>query len=172
MTPVEFVLIGLGANLEHPVHGSPKSTLEAALAQLETLGPRLIRRSRWYRSAPVPASGQPWFINGVAALQTELDAPGFLALLHRVEADFGRRRGIRNAARTLDLDLLDFRGQVTAADQVPRLPHPRLCERAFVLLPLREVAADWRHPASGQGLAELIAALPPGQTAEVLSEST
>ncbi len=167
----EFVLIGLGANLEHPVYGPPKSTLEAALVQLEAMGPRLLRRSRWYRSAPVPASDQPWFVNGVAALQTGLDPPGILALLHEVEALFGRRRGQRNAARTLDLDLLDYGGRVSAAGESPCLPHPRLGERAFVLLPLREVAADWRHPASGQDLTQLIAALPRDQSAEVLPES-
>lgn len=162
------MLIGLGANLDHPRHGSPRQTLEAALQALA--GPDLVLRgrSRWYRSAPVPASDQPWFVNGVAAFETALEPAALLARLHGVEAEFGRRRGLRNAARTLDLDLLDHGGRVSRPGALPELPHPRLAERAFVLLPLAELAPAWRHPASGRPITALLAALPPDPGAEPL----
>ena len=166
----KLILIGLGANLEHPHYGGPRATLEAALTRLEGPGLRIPARSRWYRSAPVPASDQPWFVNGVAALDTTLQPAALLARLHALEADFGRRRGRRNAARTLDLDLLDYRGQVSPPGAQPELPHPRLAGRAFVLLPLAEVAPGWRHPVSGLGLGALIPALPADQQTELLEE--
>ena len=93
-----------------------------------------------------------------------------LARLHELEATFGRRRGQRNAARTLDLDLLDYRGRISEPGERPELPHPRLAGRAFVLLPLAEVAPGWRHPVSGQRIEALIADLPLDQRAEPLEE--
>lgn len=160
-----MIIIGLGANLAHPEHGPPRHTCEAALAALGEGGVKVLRRSRWYESAPVPRSDQPWFINGVAELATGLDAAALLAYLHRVEADFGRVRRSVNEARLLDLDLLAYGRLVSAPGEVPVLPHPRLGERAFVVLPLAELAPEWRHPESGQSAAELALGLPPGQTA-------
>jgi 2-amino-4-hydroxy-6-hydroxymethyldihydropteridine diphosphokinase len=133
-----------------------------------------VRRSRWYRSAPVPPSDQPWYTNGVARIDTDLGPAALLALMLRVEERFGRRRGgggPRFAARVLDLDLLAYGDRVSGGaggEAGPILPHPRLHERAFVLLPLAEVAPAWRHPASGRSVAELIRALPPGQQVEPL----
>ncbi len=170
MVDREFVLIGLGANLDHPRYGGPRATLEAALSRLTCPEIRILARSRWYRSAPLPVSDQPWFVNGVVALETALDPAALLVRLHALEADFGRRRGRPNAARTLDLDLLDYRGRISGPGAQPELPHPRLSGRAFVLLPLAEVAPDWRHPVSGRGLEALIAELPEDQRAEVLEE--
>lgn len=161
------ILIGLGANLSGP-SGSPRQACEAALARLETEGVRIKRRSRWYESAPVPASDQPWYVNGVAEVETALDPAALLALLHRIEADFGRERRERNEARVLDLDLLAYGTRVNDGPEPPLLPHPRLAERAFVLLPLAEVAPDWSDPRSGRPVQALIAALPPGQTARPL----
>ena len=125
-----------------------------------------MRRSRFYKSAPVPVSDQPWYVNAVASVATELPPRELLALLHRVEARFGRARRERNEARPLDLDLLAYNDRIEAGEGGgPILPHPRLHERGFVLLPLAEVAPGWRHPVSGKSVAELIAALPPGQSA-------
>lgn len=167
-----MILIGLGANLTHPEHGAPQRTCEAALAALDALGIRVLRRSRWYRSAPVPASDQPWFVNGVAELASERDPAALLACLHRVEADFGRVRQAVDEARLLDLDLLAYGRRVSAPGETPRLPHPRLSERAFVVLPLAELAPDWRHPESGLSARQLAARLPPGQTALPLASKS
>ena len=157
------ILIGIGSNLPHPGAGTPLELCEAALAELERRGVEIRRRSRWYASAPVPASGQPDFVNGVAAVATALDPAGLLAALHDVEAAFGRTRSVANAARTLDLDLLAYRDLVRTGGSPPLVPHPRMTERAFVLLPLREVAPRWRHPADGRGIDELVRQLPGGQ---------
>jgi 2-amino-4-hydroxy-6-hydroxymethyldihydropteridine diphosphokinase len=153
-----MILLGLGANLRSAI-GPPEATLAAALDALAGEGVRLARRSPWYRSAPVPESAQPWYVNGVALVLTDRQPADLLALLHGIEARFGRVRGEPNAARPLDLDLLDYEGRLSAAGETPVLPHPRLHRRAFVLLPLRDVAPGWRHPRLGRTAAELIAAL-------------
>ena len=163
----ELILISIGANLDSPA-GPPRATCESALAMLEQGGAAILRRSRWFRSAPVPASSQPWFVNGVASLETGLDPAALLRLLLDTETHFGRRRAERWAARSLDLDLLDYRGRVVAPGP-PRLPHPRLHERLFVLAPLDDVAPGWRHPADGRSIAEMVAALAPGQEVEPIA---
>jgi 2-amino-4-hydroxy-6-hydroxymethyldihydropteridine diphosphokinase len=158
-----MILIGIGSNLPSD-YGPPRETCAAALEALEREPVRIAARSRWYRSSPVPLSDQPWFVNGVVAVETALDPEALLAALHRVEKAFGRaapekRAAKPNAARTLDLDLLAYDDLIRAGPEPPILPHPRLAERAFVLLPLREIAPDWRHPESGADLAEMIEAL-------------
>lgn len=153
-----MILLGLGANLPSDL-GPPLATFAAALDALGAAGVRLIRRSRWYRSPPMPPSAQPWYVNGVALVQTSHPPADLLAILHGIEARFGRIRGEANAARPLDLDLLDYEGRLSLSGETPVLPHPRLHERAFVLLPLRDVAPDWRHPRLGQTAADLVAAL-------------
>ena len=87
-------------------------------------------------------------------------------MLHAVEADFGRVRGERNAARVLDLDLLAYGEWVSTPEAGVELPHPRMHERAFVLKPLAELAPDWRHPILGNSIVQLLGMLPPGQIAE------
>jgi 2-amino-4-hydroxy-6-hydroxymethyldihydropteridine diphosphokinase len=153
-----MILLGLGANLPSAI-GPPEETLAAALAALAIDGVRVLRQSPWYRSAPVPHTAQPWYVNGVALVRTSRPPADLLALLHDIEARFGRRRGELNAARPLDLDLLDYEGRLSAPSETPVLPHPRLHGRAFVLLPIRDVAPDWRHPRFGGTVGELIAAL-------------
>jgi len=172
-----LILVGIGANLDSQRAGPPRATCEAALAAMTEAGLAVVRRSRWYRSAPVPRSPQPWFVNGVAQVRTHLSPAEALAVLHRIEGDFGRLRGSSDtsqigAPRSLDLDLLAYGDLVTSAADGPVVPHPRLHGRAFVLLPLAEVAPDWRHPVSGRSVAELIAALPPDQVAEPLEEES
>ena len=154
------VYVGIGANLPS-IHGLPPlQTARDAAVALDCLpGFRLVGLSRWYQSAPVPPSGQPDYINGVAHLRGEADPVEFLRILQRIELDAGRERGAPNAARTLDLDIVAMDGLVRNAPD-PVLPHPRAHLRAFVLLPLADVAPHWVHPVSGRGVRELIAALP------------
>lgn len=161
-----MILIGIGANLESRF-GPPAETCAAALVALADAGLDVLRRSRWYRTAPVPASDQPWFVNGVAVVAGERDPYRLLDLLNGVEQGFGRVRGERNGPRVIDLDLLAHDDAVIDSPRL-HLPHPRLHQRAFVLLPLAEVAPGWRHPVTGASVAEMIEALPSGQVAEAL----
>lgn len=164
------VYIGLGANLPHPEFGPPPRTLQQALACLNDRGVRLVRRSPWYRTAPVPVSDQPWYVNAVAQVATGLGPDALLATLHGVEDLFGRVRSVRDAPRFIDLDLLDYKSMHNDLNNLglSRIPHARIQERAFVLLPLRDVAPDWRHPVTGASIDALIAAQPAGQVAERL----
>lgn len=149
-----MILIGLGANLPSARFGPPKKTLEAALDELESRGIRVVKRSRWYSSAPLPPSGQPRYLNAVAAVETDLAPAALLDLLHAIERDFGRRRTVRDAAREIDLDLLAY-GDLISTQTPPFLPHPRLAERAFVLLPICDIDPAWRHPQLGRRAADL-----------------
>jgi len=162
------ILIALGANLPSAA-GGPRETLEAALAQLDAAGVRVAARSRWYRTAPVPASDQPWFVNGVVRVETALDPAALLGVLRRIEQAFGRQRTVPNAARSLDLDIIDYDGRVENTPELI-LPHPRMQDRAFVLLPLAEIAPAWRHPTLGKRIETLISALPDGQKAAPMAE--
>jgi 2-amino-4-hydroxy-6-hydroxymethyldihydropteridine diphosphokinase len=160
-----MILIGVGGNLETPQWGPPQQTLAAALAALGEAGVAVVARSGWYRSEPVPRSDQPWFVNAVAALDTGLDAAALLASMQAVERRFGRARSVRNAARPCDLDLLDYQGQRLQTPSLV-LPHPRLHLRRFVLLPLCELAPQWRHPVLEASAAELLSRLDDDYRAE------
>ena len=156
-----MIVIGLGGNLPSQF-GSPSGTL---LAAVDALGQRAIivrRLSPLYETAPVPVSDQPWYVNAVAAVETPLRPADLLLTLRRIEAQFGRVRTVRNAARVIDLDILDYNGQLVDEAGL-KLPHPRLAERAFVLYPLRDIAPAWRHPVTGKTIDALIAELPKEQ---------
>mgnify|MGYP004006518989 CR=1 FL=1 len=166
-TTNEDVLVALGANLPS-AHGSPRQTLEVALPEIEAQGMKIVARSRWYRSAPVPISSQDWYINGVVSIETDLGPEDVLSRLHMIEDRFGRERGERNAARVLDLDLISWRNQISHGETPPILPHPRMHDRAFVLLPMADVVPAWVHPVSGRTLTALIKAIPEDQITEAL----
>lgn len=145
--------IALGSNL-----GDSYNILESALKILEqTPGVNLERQSSWYQTAPV-GPPQPDFINGCALLNVQLTPEEFLQTLLSIESKFGRSRGERNGPRTLDLDLLLF-GDVILDTPKLQIPHPRMRERAFVLVPLAEIAPDWREPISGKAIAQLVQAV-------------
>ena len=147
MKPVagERVFVGLGANL-----GDAVATVQAAIEALGQLpGTRFVARSSLYRSAPVDAQGAD-YVNAVVQLQTKMLPAALLKTLQAIEDRFGRERPFRNAPRTLDLDLLLY-GDRRIDTPLLTVPHPRMHERAFVLVPLAEIAPDLALPiAAGQ----------------------
>jgi 2-amino-4-hydroxy-6-hydroxymethyldihydropteridine diphosphokinase len=154
-----MIVIALGANLNSRA-GTPRDTLRAALADLEGRNVRILTVSPFYRTQAWPDPRDPDFVNAVAVVRSDLSPAGLMAVLQQTETIHGRKRSEKNAPRTLDLDIVDFDGRIEAGP--PVLPHPRLSERAFVLVPLADVASGWRHPVTGKGVADLIAALPDG----------
>ena len=136
--------VGLGANL-----GEPRRQLEEALLALDAIAhTRLVKTSSLYRTDPVGFAAQPPFVNAVAQLETGLPAERLLAELQAIEARHGRERSFPNAPRTLDLDLLLF-GEATIDTAELKVPHPRMHERAFVLVPLLEIAPQAEIPGRG-----------------------
>lgn len=168
------ILIALGANLPGP-GGGPEATLRAALAAMPAFGLQVIRVAPFYRTPALADYAQDDYVNSVAVIAAAEPPAGVLARLHRVEALFGRVRRDRWAPRVIDLDLLDCRGAILPGSGgrsgVPgaplALPHPGISGRGFVLVPLRDVAPDWRHPVSGESVERLIAALPRAELAQI-----
>jgi len=153
-----MIVVAIGANLPGPHGEPPLATCEWAVKQLRTLpGLRLAAVSRWYETAPEPPSDQPNYVNGAVRLEGDAEPEALLAALHGIEAEAGRVRTVRNAARPLDLDLIAMDALVR--DVTPVLPHPRAHLRAFVLLPLRDVAPEWRDPMTGLTPGEALAGL-------------
>ena len=132
--------------------------LRIAIQRLETLG-RIAGVSSLYETAPVGYVEQPSFLNAVVALDTELTPTDLLGALLGIERDLGRMRSFPNAPRTLDLDLLMVDNVILDTPELT-LPHPRLHERAFVLVPLAEIAPKLVHPGPGKGIQELVHTLP------------
>lgn len=155
-----MILIAFGSSLSF-CGKAPSDIITSALRALMKIG-RVGAVSGLYKSPAWPNSADPPFVNAVARLETGLSPEALMAALHAIEAGFGRRRGQPNAPRTLDLDLIDYAGRVRAADSASGLvlPHPAARSRDFVLLPLAEIAPDWRHPATDEPVADLIARLP------------
>ena len=154
----QTILVAIGANLASAEGRTPVETCRWAVAQLGQLpGLQLRKVSRWFATQPVPASDQPRFVNGAAWLGGDAEPCRLLETLHAIEAEAGRVRGVPNAARTLDLDLLAMDGLVMAGPTI--LPHPRLQDRAFVLAPLHDIRPDWVHPVTGAGVPAMLAAV-------------
>ena len=139
-----IVIIALGSNQRHGHHGAPVGVVRAALAALATVGISVEAVSKLRATAPVGPK-QRGYVNAAVRGTTALDPADLLALLHRVEADFGRKRRRKWGARVLDLDLIAY-GSVVASRPGLRLPHPEMHRRTFVLDPVQDVAPDWRHP--------------------------
>ena len=172
------LLVALGSNATSKA-GDPADTVRAALASLDRAPVKVVARSRLYVSPFVPAGAEPDVINAVALCKSDLSASDLLGHLHEIEAEFDRERKVRWTTRTLDLDLLTMdqivlpdqstlrewvtlpsKDQQTLAPETLILPHPRMHERAFVLVPAADVAPDWRHPLLGKTIREMLADLP------------
>nr|WP_281981640.1 2-amino-4-hydroxy-6-hydroxymethyldihydropteridine diphosphokinase [Thalassorhabdomicrobium marinisediminis] len=172
-----IVLVALGGNAPSRA-GSPRATVEAAIFTLREIFSDF-KASSLYQTPAFPAGAGPDFVNAGAVFRSDLDATEILELLHGVEAEFGRERVARWGQRTLDLDLvacgevvlpdratfqhwsdLPLEAQKTATPDRLILPHPRLADRAFVLVPLAELVPDWTHPVTGQTIAQMLDARP------------
>ncbi len=146
--------IALGGNLSNPETTFRQAAIEIKRLKIEIRG----ISSLWHSPAWPADSGHPDYINAALKVKTSLTAKDLLNRLHELEAQFGRKRSVLNAPRTLDLDIIDFAGQVSAND--PVLPHPRAQLRPFVLLPLSEIGPSWKHPVLTKTAFELLAELP------------
>ncbi len=147
--------IGMGGNVASWA-GSPEATLAEAARRLESLG-RVTRRSSLYSTAPMGFAAQPRFVNAVVELETELGPRELLDGLMGIEKEYGRDRaaGIKNGPRTLDLDIL-LLGDLEISEAGVEIPHPRMAERAFVLVPLHEIAAGMILPGWRKTVEELL----------------
>ncbi len=138
------ILIALGSNRRHGRHGAPEGVVRAAVAALAARGLEVVKMSRIHATPPLGPGGRR-FANAAVAVRSALPLAAVLALIKALERDFGRRGGQRWGDRVLDLDIIGAGAAVVSSGAL-QVPHPRLAERRFVLDPLVEIAANWRHP--------------------------
>ena len=139
------VIIGVGGNINSEDGIHPVETCNKAINSLQNYSIRVNKQSKWYISEPIPKSDQPNFFNCVVTASTKLNEYDVLKFMHKIEANFGRTRNKINAARSIDLDLIDYSNKVIKSKKLI-LPHPRAHLRKFVMGPLAEINPDWVHP--------------------------
>jgi 2-amino-4-hydroxy-6-hydroxymethyldihydropteridine diphosphokinase len=152
MPDTTLIYLSLGSNV-----GGRAANLNRAIEALCEAGVRVLRCSAIYETEPVDFLDQPWFLNCVVEAETSLAPRPLLAGLQGIEALLGSRKLIPKGPRTIDLDIL-FYGDAVIHEAGIEIPHPRLAERRFVLVPFAELAPEWRHPVSHKTVAELLAA--------------
>ncbi|MEO1918572.1 MAG: 2-amino-4-hydroxy-6-hydroxymethyldihydropteridine diphosphokinase [Paracoccaceae bacterium] len=180
-----YCLISLGANLPSAT-GTALETLEKSLGLFPSESFQIDRISKWFSTPAFPKGSGPDFVNGAIRIQTTLEPGGVMSALHRIEAQLGRTRENRWEPRLCDLDLIAYDNQIlpdlatfqrwNALDPAKQktetpdqliLPHPRLQDRSFVLVPLHDIAPDWRHPITGITVSEMLGAISPEKLAEI-----
>ena len=150
----KVVYIALGSNV-----GDRAAMLERAIAAMNSAGIGVLRQSSFYVTEPVDAPGQAWFLNAVVEAETSLLPLQLLHALLRIERELGRRRITPHAPRTIDLDILFYGSSVIHSKEL-QVPHPRLSERRFVLVPLAQIAPEFRHPVLHKSVTQLLAETP------------
>jgi 2-amino-4-hydroxy-6-hydroxymethyldihydropteridine diphosphokinase len=150
----KVVYIALGSNV-----GDRAAMLERAMAAMNSAGIRVSRQSSFYVTEPVDAPGQAWFLNAVVEAETSLLPLQLLHALLRIERELGRRRITPHGPRTIDLDILFYGSSVIRSKEL-QVPHPRLSERRFVLVPLAQIAPEFRHPVVHKSVTQLLAETP------------
>ena len=181
----DMVVLALGGNIASDV-GEVATTIGRAAADLSASGVEIVAKSKLYETPCFPVGAGPDFLNAALLCSTRLAPPALLALLHATETKYGRKRGARWSERTLDIDIIAMDGNVlpdTATfqawyglsldqqkcetpDQLI-VPHPRLQDRAFVLVPMADVAPDWHHPILGLSVRTMLQQLPRAELAAV-----
>ncbi|HSZ21326.1 MAG TPA: 2-amino-4-hydroxy-6-hydroxymethyldihydropteridine diphosphokinase [Candidatus Acidoferrum sp.] len=154
MADGKLIYLSLGSNL-----GDRAANLERAIEALQGIGAPVLRRSSIYETEPVDFLAQPWFLNCVVEAETSLAARQLLEALQEIERKLGSRKRVPRGPRIIDLDILFYDAKVIHESGI-EIPHPRLAERRFVLVPLVELAPEFRHPALHKTAAELLSATP------------
>lgn len=152
---MKTAFLALGSNL-----GDREANLRDALRRLDAGEIRVTKRSSLYETAPQELLDQPWFLNAVVEVETDLFPMQLLARVRAIEREMGRRRVTPKGPRNIDIDVL-FYGRAVIASPELEVPHPRLAQRRFVLEPLAEIAPELRHPVTGKTAHEMLAALEP-----------
>ncbi len=153
----KWVFLGIGSNL-----GERRTRIEQGIAVLKKCGRRILRRASLYETEPVGFTDQPWFLNTVVAGETALTPQGLLKLCKKIERTAGRKETVRFGPRLLDIDILLYKGLVIHEEDLD-IPHPRMHERRFVLVPLLEIVPSIKDPRNGKRYANILAGLDEGK---------
>jgi 2-amino-4-hydroxy-6-hydroxymethyldihydropteridine diphosphokinase len=154
---LETVFLAFGANL-----GNRREQIERGIVELEARGVMIVEQSSWYETEPVGLDEQPWFLNRVARAETALEPGSLLAACKHVEEEVGRVPSVRFGPRHLDIDILLYGTRFMESDELT-VPHPRMRERRFVLIPLLEIAPDLTDPVTNESYAEILSRLDEGK---------
>ena len=162
-----MIYIGIGSNLTGLKQETPLYNCQKAIIYLKK-EVKVKKISSWYQSQPIPISNQPWYVNGIAEIETKKNPIHLLNFLIKIEKIFGRIRKKKNEPRIIDLDIVDYKNQIVSFNKKLKIPHPRMHQRAFVLLPLRELNPFWVHPESKIKISTLIKELDKNQEIQII----